>query len=62
MKNKQPSFQPVVEDNNGIIRKQFDDLQSKVRISKKTLAAKIFELGMAQITANEQITIKLATK
>ena len=37
MKNKQPSFQPVVEDNNGIIRKQFDDLQSKVRISKKRL-------------------------
>lgn len=55
-------FQPVVQDPSGKIRKEFTDLHKKSNISKKGLAAKIFELGMAQIAANEKVTISLATK
>lgn len=58
MKNN-TTFQPVVEDSSGRIRRQFSALHAKTKVSKKLLAAKIFELGLAQIAANEQLTISL---
>jgi hypothetical protein len=60
--SKKTLFQPVVQDPSGKIRKEFTDLHKKSNIAKKTLAAKIFELGMAQIAANEKVTISLSER
>lgn len=59
MKNNLTTFQPVVEDDTGKIRKQFAALHEKTKISKKTLAAKVFELGLAKIAESDQLTIQV---
>lgn len=60
--SKKTLFQPVIQDPSGKIRKEFTDLHKSSNIAKKALAAKIFELGMAQIAANEKIIVSVTGK
>lgn len=45
MKQNAP-FHPVVRDEKGTIRSRFNKLHNKIRLEKKTLAARIFSKGM----------------
>lgn len=60
MKKQPPFFQPVVEDSNGELRKQFASLHEKTKISKAALYTRVFELGLAQLAAAEKLVIPLS--